>query len=352
MCEYCAKHGGGKKWYLNMRNYSKELEKDKERQDIIKWYFQNIEKKYAVRVKEISPLLKKPIIGKIVRKRANELFQSKIVHQVIPLEEAEAILQSVGPIAKLPCVCRHLHRVNVEKCCLGFGLFAETAKQFRSYSSSIKYITSNEAIDLVKEYDRKGYVHTVDSFKIPYIGAMCECDCVTCAPMAAMVRYGLKSQHPGEYIAEINPSKCIGCMKCISRCQYGAIKSSPSTSMPLINPQQCYGCGLCRTVCENDAINLKPRGKISATFTPISDKKEHEKNFSINIDYNECKNPLECGKCLKTCPYAVFTVYPVDNRPEVVNKEWKVVATYEESCIDCGKCVDICPKNAIKFVKK
>ena len=31
MCEFCTEHGEGKKWYLQMKNYSKELEHEEPR---------------------------------------------------------------------------------------------------------------------------------------------------------------------------------------------------------------------------------------------------------------------------------------------------------------------------------
>jgi hypothetical protein len=33
MCEFCVKHGEGKKWYLNVKNYSNDLLSDTRRRD-------------------------------------------------------------------------------------------------------------------------------------------------------------------------------------------------------------------------------------------------------------------------------------------------------------------------------
>lgn len=39
MCEFCAKHGDGKKWYLQAKNYSEDLTADLRRQKTIAHWF-------------------------------------------------------------------------------------------------------------------------------------------------------------------------------------------------------------------------------------------------------------------------------------------------------------------------
>ncbi|HUS74246.1 MAG TPA: hypothetical protein VMY06_14390, partial [Sedimentisphaerales bacterium] len=41
MCEFCLKHGEGKKWYLQARNYSDELLSDIRRRRMIEEFFSN-----------------------------------------------------------------------------------------------------------------------------------------------------------------------------------------------------------------------------------------------------------------------------------------------------------------------
>jgi len=33
MCDYCLKHGAGKRWYLNADNYRKNFERDEKREN-------------------------------------------------------------------------------------------------------------------------------------------------------------------------------------------------------------------------------------------------------------------------------------------------------------------------------
>ena len=42
MCEFCIKHGEGKKWYLNVKNYSEELVNDVNRRAYVKDFFHGV----------------------------------------------------------------------------------------------------------------------------------------------------------------------------------------------------------------------------------------------------------------------------------------------------------------------
>jgi hypothetical protein len=41
MCEFCIKHGEGKKWYLEAQNYSDDLLSDIRRRKMIEQFFSN-----------------------------------------------------------------------------------------------------------------------------------------------------------------------------------------------------------------------------------------------------------------------------------------------------------------------
>lgn len=44
LCKYCIEHGQGRKWYLNLRNYAKELvEEEPERRELIIEYLKGYE---------------------------------------------------------------------------------------------------------------------------------------------------------------------------------------------------------------------------------------------------------------------------------------------------------------------
>ena len=46
MCEFCTKHGEGKKWYLNAKNYSNDLLSDIRRREYVKDFFFWVNRSY------------------------------------------------------------------------------------------------------------------------------------------------------------------------------------------------------------------------------------------------------------------------------------------------------------------
>jgi hypothetical protein len=42
MCEFCIKHGEGKKWYLNANNYSADLLSDSSRMKFIEEFYHEV----------------------------------------------------------------------------------------------------------------------------------------------------------------------------------------------------------------------------------------------------------------------------------------------------------------------
>ena len=58
MCEFCLKHGEGKKWYLQAENYSDDLLSDVRRRKYIESFFTDVEshKKGIDRLKNLKRL--------------------------------------------------------------------------------------------------------------------------------------------------------------------------------------------------------------------------------------------------------------------------------------------------------
>lgn len=71
-----------------------------------------------------------------------------------------------------------------------------------------------------------------------------------------------------------------------------------------------------------------------------------ERTVNINIDVAKCTGPIECGKCLRNCPAAVFFTYPESRIKGEICNNWKI-AIDDTFCWGCGICTDVCPKNAI-----
>ncbi|RDE15262.1 MAG: ferredoxin [Candidatus Thorarchaeota archaeon] len=66
----------------------------------------------------------------------------------------------------------------------------------------------------------------------------------------------------------------------------------------------------------------------------------------IVVDYDKCKDPRICKKCLQICPPAIFILYS----PDYINNDptdWRVDVAFTDLCTRCNQCVDICPLDAI-----
>ena len=60
MCEFCVKHGDGKKWYLAMENYSQELLHQKDRIDYMSYFANTFEQRVPQSLTKLEKLSRTP----------------------------------------------------------------------------------------------------------------------------------------------------------------------------------------------------------------------------------------------------------------------------------------------------
>jgi len=273
MCDWCQRHGDGKKWYLNINNYSKNFLKDKAVIEATRAYLSNIESiSGKTGTSGILGMKSDEEFSHWVTNTERE-FGQYIPHrgQVIPIEDVKEIIKLAGPIARVACVCRRMHRASFEeKACIMVGpVFLEYAKEWPDYTrGGIDYISKEETVGLMEEFNKKGYVATFwRDFASPCVLGFCNCEFPTCGALQNRRYYGDWFNfflRKAEYVAMQNSDNCIGCRNCVSRCQFSAITYSPYLEKAIINMKKCAGCGLCRDVCEQCAIKLVPRSEVPA----------------------------------------------------------------------------------------
>ncbi len=262
MCEFCKKHGDGKKWYFNPKNYAKEigearieiLEKIADSRYFERWIindFGNIE-----RLKDI------PVLNKIATNLGENYIKKTQGGQIISLSDAVKVLELCENPALLPCTCRQL--VGEEKyCCLNFGLIPELYKKANP-DEYMEEVSVSKAKRLLREWDKEGLYHVILWSKAPYVTSVCNCTAAYCVAYKGRFVSGLKnSMLKGEYVARVNEEKCQGCKNCLTRCQFGAISFNVDHGNAFIDIRKCVGCGLCMTECPNNAIQVTER-----KFTP------------------------------------------------------------------------------------
>ncbi len=284
MCEWCYKHGAGKKWYLNSRNYLQETAEEVGAHDYIFELWKQFEKVYLQKIYGISTRgpgykFSKPIVGRLIHRYINSWFKKEKPlkgrnprraeghpGQVVTLEDAHKILELASPIIRVNCACRHMTRGIEDPCCLAFGALAEMVPKLPRYvpDRGVEPLYVDEAKEFVTSMQEQGRVNTVWMGPSPYIAALCSCELPECAATRIRTSYDLQALWKGEYIAEVDFSKCTGCRQCTSRCQFGALSFSDSMDRPFIDAWKCFGCGLCAQACPEGAIEMVDRNEMSA----------------------------------------------------------------------------------------
>lgn len=260
MCEFCTQHGEGQKWYLTMRNYSRELWDQQGREEFADRFMAYFEEKFGKPVARLDALRDIPLVYRFVRRMAINKAKADHWGQVVPIEDVEQIVDMQDSIVRLPCVCRYLTTGREARYCFGVGIDPTGfLGKYPDYSHSLEVLEKEEAKKLIRSFDKQGMVHSIWTFKTPFIGGICNCD-QDCLAYRIQIKTNLMQvMFRAEYVALVDWDLCNGCKKCVMHCQFGAIRYSNTTKRPTIEPMQCYGCGVCRAVCDQGAITMKPR---------------------------------------------------------------------------------------------
>ena len=92
MCEFCVQHGEGKKWYLEMKNYSRELLAKDQRLEFIEDTRAHFEVTYSKWLTVLDTVRDVPVVYGFIRRMATWRQKSKHWGQVLPLEDVERVL--------------------------------------------------------------------------------------------------------------------------------------------------------------------------------------------------------------------------------------------------------------------
>ncbi len=274
MCEFCVKHGEGKKWYLQARNYSADLLSDARRRDYIRSFFadgagQLREAMHGLeRLSSAPAVVRRLVSGQVTRRQKKDHFG-----QVVPIEDIERILEFATGVVRVACVCRQATRGTEARYCFGVaappGFGAWRGLVGAGYgdgpdTEGLERLTPAEALDLMRGMEQEGLMHSVWTFITPFIGGICNCDRSDCLAMQSTVVHDVKVMFRAEYVAEVDWEKCTGCRACMRLCQFGAMGFSAAARKAYLDQRRCYGCGVCRAACPEQAISLVPRASVPA----------------------------------------------------------------------------------------
>jgi ferredoxin len=243
-----------------MRNYSRELLAQQGRVEFLDGFVADFEERLVKAVARLDAVSNIPVVSGLIRRMV--IRQGKADHwgQVVPIEDVEQIVDLAESVVRLPCVCRKVTTGREARYCFGFGVDpGGILGKYPDYSDSFEVLGKEEAKKVLRSLDRQGLVHSVWTFKTPYIGGICNCDQDCLAYRVEVKAQLVQTMFRAEYVGFVDWDLCSGCKKCVSQCQFGAIRYSYTAKRPTIDMMRCYGCGVCRAVCEQGAITLKSR---------------------------------------------------------------------------------------------
>lgn len=283
MCFYCELWGDGGKWYLNPKNYSRQMYSRRPQGKGPQLVAKGASRSASVetqgdREKALVDSLEK---GPEAYKQALQALKDHMEEasgggmvggfesQVMCIQEIEQVLERSSPIGILHCICRARllakeERNELEYTCLGTGIGMFKWERWpERYKGGVKFLSLKQAKEWCWEFNRRGYVPIIMIYGEKFVGGICMCDYPACDAIAGRLDFGWHCLK-GHYVAVVDESKCNGCGVCGQRCQWGALKFAVTMDKAGIDQFRCFGCGLCQTACPRGAIEMVPRENIPA----------------------------------------------------------------------------------------
>ncbi|MDH3329274.1 MAG: 4Fe-4S binding protein [Desulfobulbaceae bacterium] len=266
MCEFCTRHGDGKIWYKNARNYANDLMSDLRRRQYIRNFLESTIGEGITSLGRLETIFRKKkklpprIVKAMVEKAKDEHFG-----QVVPIEDVRSIIEKSATVVRMPCACRWAADKKENRCCYSVSYSAETWYEDldmsyfgRAGAEGLETLAGEEAVARMESLEDEGAVHTIWTMITPFIGAICNCTSQECLGLRTLAM-NVKTLARGEYVARVDIELCNGCGLCEDACQFDAISGTMiglGRNVAVVNPGKCYGCGLCRNHCPQGALVL------------------------------------------------------------------------------------------------
>ncbi len=276
MCYLCDKYGdpehGNGLWYLNPRNYGRHIYKLREPGEKHKGPGGVEGVSWGPGVADLVAALEVSWekFDSVRKEMAANWKKTGQERQVIPLQDAEKIMDLCSPIALMSCICRIAARARDERneldyTCMGMGVGMFKWERWpERYKGGVKFVDPEGGKEWLRRLNKEGFVHQLMAFGSPYIGGFCMCDYPDCNSVRNAVDFDIGITLRSHYVAHIDYDKCNGCGICAQRCQFGALKFEVTYNQANVDQFKCYGCGLCETGCPRGAIKLLERKSLPA----------------------------------------------------------------------------------------
>jgi Pyruvate/2-oxoacid:ferredoxin oxidoreductase delta subunit len=188
----------------------------------------------------------------------NEPINLPDLEQVIPYVQARAIIQqNPDHILLVKCPCRMSTKdpcLPLDVCMVIGEPFAELV--FQHYPSRARWITQEEACNILAREDARGRVHHAFFSEMMLGRFLCICNCCSCCCSAiSSHRRGTPMLASSGYVAQVDEGICSSCNECEEYCQFGALEVINGSKC--VDEELCMGCGVCVNKCAQSAISLR-----------------------------------------------------------------------------------------------
>ncbi len=184
--------------------------------------------------------------------------------EVTPYEIASEIIKNQTYLAVAHCPCKVITRLAGRGCsypeevCLQFGEFS----QFLVEKGFAQEISTEKALDILKQAEEAGLVHMVDNME-QRTSVMCNCCPCCCIFLRGVTELKIPTAlATSRYYMRPNLETCIGCGTCVERCPMGVAIVEDEHSV--VNQAICIGCGLCTSTCSTGSAVLVRRERVPA----------------------------------------------------------------------------------------
>ncbi|MFX1514026.1 MAG: 4Fe-4S binding protein [Promethearchaeota archaeon] len=275
MCEYCVKHGAGKKWFENARNFSRDLYNEQYIQEFVESYFSKPIEDAIKAFSERKKALNDPISLGNMKNQLEGRYTGFLHHQIVTIEEladiyrlANILTDEKPAVARFDCICRRLAgQDDPEKHCYGIAFTSDILRRFPTYLGGVEFLDAELAIESIRQMsDQEPVVHTILCLGVPYIGLNCNCTMPVCTPYWYRTSaYKVKQAfYKSESLCIVNAEQCGGCGTCHELCPFGVPEMCNERAY--ISSAKCWGCGICQKNCPEGAIYFKERGNDMMLF--------------------------------------------------------------------------------------
>ncbi|MFW6135878.1 MAG: 4Fe-4S binding protein [Chloroflexota bacterium] len=179
--------------------------------------------------------------------------------EIFPYEQASQLLENAKSWGVRDCICRVQQQLIGKGCdhpmesCL---VFAPVEAAF-DHSEVDRAISQEEALQILREAEAAGLVHSTGNYRGPHY-YICNCCTCCCGILRGVAEFGVPTAvAKADFQAVVDADTCAGCGDCVERCQFGAL-SVPGDACT-VDLARCLGCGLCATVCPTGALHLERR---------------------------------------------------------------------------------------------